>query len=91
MTPISAKQIFGPLLQDDEFFFFLGGGPFPKRLWGRKKFVNACLGLPTHRHNYCKMSEFDNKKIQNHLPPTVQCKGSKEKTRDQNFPLITLF
>jgi hypothetical protein len=28
-----------------------------------KQFLNACSGLPTHRHNYCKMLEFANKKF----------------------------
>jgi hypothetical protein len=36
-------------------------GAFPKRLWGRKKFFNACSGLPTHTHNYLQMLEFANK------------------------------
>jgi hypothetical protein len=38
-------------------------GSFPQRLRGRNKFFNARSGLPTHRHNYCKMLEFANKKF----------------------------
>jgi hypothetical protein len=38
-------------------------GAFPQRLRGPKKIFNACSGLPTHRHNYCKMLEFANKKF----------------------------
>jgi hypothetical protein len=38
-------------------------GAFPQRLRGQKKFFKACSGLPTHRHNYCKMLEFANKKF----------------------------
>jgi hypothetical protein len=58
------KKNFLPLLQDEEIF-----GGVSSKVKGAKKIFNACSGLPTHRHNYCKMLEFANKKIcQNQLP-----------------------
>jgi hypothetical protein len=44
---------------------------FPKRLRGQKKKIfNACSGLTTHWHNYCKMLEFSNKKnLSKSTPP----------------------
>jgi hypothetical protein len=41
---------------------------FPPRLWGRKKILNACLGLPTHRTNCLNMLEFAKKNLSNQLP-----------------------
>jgi hypothetical protein len=53
---------FWPLLQDDKIFEGVSSKV-------RKNFFNACSGLPTHRHNYCKMLEFANKFFfQNQLP-----------------------
>jgi hypothetical protein len=58
------KKIFGPLLQDDNI---LGG--VTSEVMGVKKISNACSGLPTYRHNYCKMLEFANKKFVKINPP----------------------
>jgi hypothetical protein len=52
------KFFLGPLLQDDEIF-----GGVSSKVKGAKKIFNACSGLPSHRHNYCKMLEFANKKF----------------------------
>jgi hypothetical protein len=45
-------------------------GAFPQRLRGQKKFSSSCSGLPTHRHNYCKMLEFANTNFSKSTPPT---------------------
>jgi hypothetical protein len=45
-------------------------GGVPSKVIGAKIFFNACLGLPTHRHNYCKMIEFAKKIFSKSTPPT---------------------
>jgi hypothetical protein len=45
---------------------------FPRRLWGQKKFFNACSGLPTYGSNYLKILEFQNQLPLDSMPTWVE-------------------
>jgi hypothetical protein len=46
----------------------------------------ACSGLPTHRHNYCKMLEFANKKfVKINSPYCIPLKSRENEERKKLF------